>query len=133
MQTCNDDTVTATLRCLTIGIKSATIVKQRERSYNQATTAAAETVGWILIKPAAIPQGIDVPFTEGFKIYPNPVRDYLYLNIADLGTLNVEIYNMVGAMVKRLSVMENQIDVRDLQAGCYILRTSYGTKKFVKL
>ncbi|MDP4268881.1 MAG: glycosyl hydrolase [Bacteroidota bacterium] len=133
MQTCNDDTVTATLRCLTIGIKSATIVKQRERSYNQATTAAAETVGWILIKPAAISQGVDVPSTEGFKIYPNPVRDYLYLNIADLGTLNVEIYNMVGAMVKRLSVMENQIDVRDLPAGCYILRTSYGTKKFVKL
>jgi len=132
MQTCNDDTVTATLRCLTIGVKIATVTKQRDKSFGLVTTLP-ESVGWMLIKPASITQGVDIPTSQGLKFYPNPVNDYIYLNVSELGSMNVEIYNMVGSMVKRLSIMENQIDVRDLPAGCYIMRTTYGTRKFVKL
>ncbi len=133
MQTCNDDTVTATLRCTAIGVKSANVKKQRELSLLY-TAAATETVGWMLIKPVSQPLDVSVPTMNELKFYPNPARDYIYLNQNISENLSVEIYNMFGVLVKRIVSVDNKIDVRDIPSGCYVLRASrYGSTKFIKL
>lgn len=128
MQTCNDDTVTAALRCLTVGVKSSNLIKQREKSM-AATNGSAETVGWVLIKPLST--GIETPIAStGIRFYPNPAKDYLYVNSTE--ELNVDIFNMYGVLVKRLRLDNNMIDIRNLPSGAYIVHTKYGTRKFIK-
>ena len=134
MQTCNDDTVTASLRCLYISSNYTNVVKQREKSEGLSTTAA-ETGGWMVINPVSLtPQGVYNPTSEGLKIYPNPVKESLYLTSTNSENFKIEIYNLVGLLVKSINLNERKIDVSDLSPGCYIIRTlNNGSTKFVKL
>ena len=133
MQTCNDDTVTAALRCLYISSKYANVVKQRERSTGVSATLA-ETAGWMVINPVSLsPQSVNNPSVEQFGFYPNPVIDYIYLTNNITESFNVKIYNLVGELIKNINLTENKIDVSDLQPGCYILRTlQHGSAKFIR-
>jgi hypothetical protein len=134
MQTCNDDTVTAALRCLYISSKYTNVLKQRERSTG-VTTTLAETAGWMVINPVSLsPQSVNNPSVELFGFYPNPVKDYIYLTNNITEYFDVEIYNLVGVLVKNIHLKENKIDVSELQPGCYILRSlQHGSTKFIKL
>lgn len=102
MQTCNDDTVTATMRCLTLTPKYAKVIKQRERSTGVISTLP-ETGGWMLINPVGIIQAVHTPIAEQFTHYPNPVKDLIYLSNNITENLPVEIFNLVGVLVKRNS------------------------------
>jgi hypothetical protein len=133
MQTCNDDTVTAGLRCLTTTAKFANVVKQRERSTGALTTLA-EMVGWMVISPKSINDGVDNVYASEFKIYPNPAKDELYVTSEGYENTTVEIYNMIGMLVKRQKLTDALIRIDDLKAGSYVITTSKGTKSvFVKL
>jgi len=58
---------------------------------------------------------------EKIKIYPNPVKDILTLEIP-FDNSNIKIYNATGAIVKELILNgEKVIDVSDLSDGLYIL------------
>lgn len=131
IQTCNDDTVTATLRCVAVGTKSSSVIKQREKSLG-LTTAANETVGWVLIKPASVIQGIEIPRIESMEIYPNPVIETLYFKQFQ-DNENIRIYNLLGTLVKMINVTGNQIDVADLPVGYYVIKAGINkTTKFFK-
>ena len=132
MQTCNDDT-TATLRSFIIGETAAYVLKQRERSLSQASTAA-ETVGWLVMNPMDITQGTDQPYSSKLTIAPNPVGDLLSFSTApEAGTL-LSIYDLSGSLVHQEEMMDHSIGVAHLRPGYYILRAgNYGTTKFVKL
>jgi DICT domain-containing protein len=133
MQTCNDDTVTATMRCLTVSSKYANVVKQREKSTG-VTAVSAEMAGWMVINPVSLIQAVNIPAADVVNFYPNPVKDVINLTQNNLDNPNVEIYNMVGIMVKQIRVDQSQIDVKDLSPGCYVLKTvQNGSKVFVKL
>jgi hypothetical protein len=133
LQTCNDDTVTATLRCLSVTSKFSNVTKQREKSTGVATSLA-ESAGWMVINPVAVNTSVNTPIADQLSISPNPVKDVIYLNQKNNENLNVRIYNMVGLLVKNIVVEENKIGVSDLTPGCYILRTlQNGSNKFVKL
>jgi len=133
MQTCNDDTVTATLRCLSISSKYANVMKQREKSTG-SIIAGTESAGWMVIKPVDPILGLNTPSTEKLKLFPNPVKDLLYLSQNNAEELNAEILNMFGVLVMKIHVVNNQINVSDLLPGCYVLKTSkYGSNKFIKL
>ena len=133
LQTCNDDTVTATLRCLSVTSKFCNVTKQREKSTG-ATTSLAESAGWMVISPVAVNTSVNAPIADQLSISPNPVKDVIYLNRRNDENLKVRIYNMVGLLVKIVDVKGNKIDVSDLTSGCYILQTvQNGSKKFVKL
>ena len=133
MQTCYDDTITSALRCLAVKEKYANVVKQREKSTGQ-TSQKAEMVGWMVMSLDATESGINNVTLPQFKFYPNPVRDVIHLNsdcISD--DMNVEIYNSIGLLVKKLVVSESSIDVSDLPSGCYFLRAEgYQVCKFIK-
>jgi hypothetical protein len=133
LQTCNDDTVTATMRCLTIGSKFSNVMKQREKS-TTATYSLNEAAGWMAIDPLGINAAVFTPSATSLKMYPNPVTDYIQFeqNIND--NTSAEIFNMYGVLVKRTKLSDNQVDVRDLPAGSYILKTSsHGSNKFIKI
>jgi len=134
MQTCNDDTVTAGLRCLYISSKYTNVVKQRERSTGISTTLP-ETGGWMVINPVSLsPENVNSPSSELFGFYPNPVKDCIYLTSNITEYFNLEIYNLVGVLIKNVSIKENKIDVSDMKSGCYIIRTlHHGSNKFIKL
>jgi len=59
------------------------------------------------------------------QLYPNPVVDYLNLNVADVFEHNysMQLYNMQGAMVKEASIKQpvQSVDMKNLDAGNYIL------------
>lgn len=71
-----------------------------------------------------------------FTLYPNPVADYLKINVGVEKILNVKVYNFVGMLVKDIDNATDYIDLRNLSTGNYIVRiTTHGgmvTKKIIK-
>ncbi|MDP4277756.1 MAG: T9SS type A sorting domain-containing protein, partial [Bacteroidota bacterium] len=135
MQTCNDDTVAATLRSLLISNKYANVMKQRERSCG-VVTMSRETGGWMAIDTASyIPTSINNQVVrEALSFYPNPASDKLYLNDSFPGGLAIDVYNLFGMLVKRTVIFGNQLDISDIPAGYYLLKTPlHKAAKFVKL
>jgi len=133
MQTCVDDTVTATLRCVAITNKFALVVKQREKSTGVVSTLA-EAVGWMVINPVSAFTAMNSPTAASFKLYPNPVTDYICFNKEQPENTLIDIYNMYGVLVKRFPLNGTKVDVRDLPAGSYVLKTvGQGASKFVKM
>lgn len=66
---------------------------------------------------------------ESKKLYPNPVENILYLDIAD-GAV-VSVFDMTGRMVKREHYM-GQLDVSQLVPGIYTIKVDDLTVRFVK-
>ena len=70
------------------------------------------------------------------SLYPNPARDVLYLELAELVSstplshqyLNCEIYNSVGQLVKSLQISNNLtvINVKDFVSGIYQIKITDG-------
>jgi len=60
------------------------------------------------------------------SIFPNPTTDYLTINYKG----EKEIYNMLG--VKIMITNNNEIDVRDLASGVYIVRLAEQNLRFIK-
>jgi endonuclease I len=57
------------------------------------------------------------------KLYPNPVKTYLNINIENQQPTTVEIFNSLGQrVVKRLVSNSGQIDLQNLKTGVYIVQ-----------
>ena len=72
--------------------------------------------------------GIESPVLDRLKLQ-NPVS-----GIVDLGLIlrnPLELYDITGQPVKRLSSGESVLDVSDLSAGIYFLRSDRGVRKLV--
>jgi alpha-tubulin suppressor-like RCC1 family protein len=71
--------------------------------------------------------GIDDSFlSEGFKIFPNPAQDKLFVTTEENGSL--EMYDQIGRLVKQLEISSgtNEINVQTLPGGLYELRVNCG-------
>ncbi|WMI66134.1 T9SS type A sorting domain-containing protein [Aestuariibaculum sp. YM273] len=55
------------------------------------------------------------------KVYPNPVDNLLYYSV-NSKIERVEIYNMLGMLVKTFNPTENYIDVNNLKPGSYLIK-----------
>ncbi|AWK05952.1 T9SS C-terminal target domain-containing protein [Flavobacterium crocinum] len=82
----------------------------------------------------------DFTFDEYFKIYPNPVRDFLNIESKnDMLKESVNVYNVLGQLVLAIPIAGNttKIDVSKFQSGTYFLQVKSlkGTSavKFVKI
>jgi len=133
MQTCNDDTITATLRCQSINNTYAKVFKQR--AFNVTTPVpATEGAGWMLLNPINTIQGLNSIKSNEIRVYPNPVAENLYFNQSFDEKVKVDIYNMYGILVKSEYISENKIDVKSLIPGYYLIKTSKNLMaKFIKL
>ncbi len=74
---------------------------------------------------------VNVDFAE-LKVYPNPVTDFLHLELqADGGVLQAEIVDAAGRQVRKVELTASgnayaPIRVSGLKAGSYILKVSQG-------
>jgi uncharacterized delta-60 repeat protein len=83
--------------------------------------------------------GIENQSTQ-LKVYPNPVNDYLTLNLPDnVNDAKLKLYSMKGELLGENEVPENrpfQIDVRSLPTGLYLLKINFSGNinqvKFIK-
>lgn len=133
LQTCNDDTVTATLGCRLVGNTSATLIKEREKSLG-ITVAATEKAGWMVLSSVnSNTQGVNTTALKNMSVYPNPAKEVLFLTQSLQEPTLVDVYSVFGALVKSLMISSNEINISDLSSGCYILKIG-GIKplKFLK-
>ncbi|MCL2416371.1 MAG: T9SS type A sorting domain-containing protein [Bacteroidales bacterium] len=65
-------------------------------------------------------------------VYPNPVRDILYIENPSGEPLTVEIYTLSGVRVAIFLNVENTIDVSHLPSGTYLLRIGTRVVRIVK-
>jgi subtilisin family serine protease len=90
----------------------------------------------------ALQRSIDETQVDNLKLYPNPVRDVLTIEITTNGgakPLSFEIYNMLGQMVQEKSITttlfdanyKDTIEIRNLALGVYFLTYRDTDNKFV--
>ena len=75
--------------------------------------------------------GLDIVSNESFKLYPNPVEDYLYIQSSDTTIKNIDIYNILGKKIYSIS-SENSLDMSSYSAGIYFIKVNNSTFKIVK-
>jgi len=69
-----------------------------------------------------------------FSVYPNPVKESLYISLSDNYSKTILIYDIYGREVKKLITNNSEftIQVGDLQSGIYLVKIGTQTVKFVK-
>jgi hypothetical protein len=63
--------------------------------------------------------------TSEFKIYPNPVKDVLNVDIGTAGkNYQIKIFNSIGVQIREIEAgsSKTQVNVRDLKSGTYFMR-----------
>ena len=99
-----------------------------ESTENPRTITVNENVTLV----AFFATGIDENALANLRVYPNPAKEGIFIDGIEANT-QVEIYNSLGELVKVVSVSENQeISVRDLAAGLYMVHFGNATLRFVK-
>ncbi len=59
---------------------------------------------------------------SSLKLYPNPVDDVMIIDGIDIADVNnVKVYDLTGKLVKNLKIKTNQIEVKNIPQGVYIL------------
>jgi len=101
-------------------------------------TANASSAGGFLAKYSSALLGVTQNDWASFAFYPNPTHDYVELSLAENTPAKISITGVDGKMVKSqaLSGQNSRIDLRQLQAGIYLLNLEQQgktqTKKFIK-
>jgi hypothetical protein len=69
-----------------------------------------------------------------FSVYPNPVKESLYISLSDNYKKTILIYDIYGREVKQLITNNSEftIQIGDLQSGIYLVKIGTQTVKFVK-
>src|SRR5690606_38663680 len=74
---------------------------------------------------------------SSIKIYPNPVKNELHINLNTNFETTVEIYNVLGRKMLNQTIQNSEIiSTENLSSGVYILKLTQGnqtmTKKLIK-
>lgn len=71
-----------------------------------------------------------------FKIYPNPVREILRLDISEINAQHIQIFDLNGRLLKSMPARK-EVSIMDLPKGVFVLKLSSTTyqvvRKFIKL
>lgn len=75
--------------------------------------------------------------SDPLSLYPNPVKDYLYVATLDMTETEIRIYTSSGKLmheeVSQVSgIKPAQIDMRDYAPGVYAVRVTFGGKEYKK-
>ena len=72
---------------------------------------------------------------NGFKMYPNPAKDVLNIQLNNISNANLSVYDIQGKLVLDRIISQEQnvaLNVSDLQSGLYFVKLNTGTKEIVK-
>ena len=102
-----------------------------------ASNSSVTYEGWSAhYAPGAVGMVNSLPEKDGFRVYPNPVSDRLFVEMTEENSI-IEILNLTGSKMLRQVVEEDQgtateVDVSDLASGIYILRVITGSGSFAR-
>lgn len=66
--------------------------------------------------------GISEAEKDSIKIYPNPTADFIYVKLNSKSKIEeAEIYDLSGKLVFRTKLDSEQLDLRHLQQGIYMI------------
>lgn len=68
---------------------------------------------------------IDLEYSNSLMIFPNPVKDKIYLKNDKLSNYQVMIYDIQGNQIVNRSIGFNYIDISNLSKGTYIVKIIY--------
>lgn len=95
------------------------------------TIAKKDAANLFYIKTTYATLGLNQDFgISNFTVYPNPVANQLH--IVSENVQKVEIYNLLGMLLKTAEKETQSIDVSKLAAGNYIVRITTETGTFSK-
>lgn len=74
----------------------------------------------------------DQNVNKSLKVYPNPTTGAFYIEVSQQEVAIV--YNITGQLMKsvQLKAGKNQVDISNLQAGYYIIKTNNGSFNLIK-
>ena len=106
-------------------------------STTQLPKPEADLVPW---KPLGtiIPLAIESEMEEGMKVYPNPSKDLIYVEIPAFakGYVFLKINDLMGRLLSESEFKAGQknyaIDIQKLPQGTYFLNAEQGEKRIVK-
>ncbi len=91
---------------------------------------------WVVFKlEVAIPTAINKVNQLGFKVYPNPFDNRIYIDIPKGEEAIVGIYNMSGQQIKQVNLssgIKKSISVEDILPGIYIIKVQQKGKIFIQ-
>jgi subtilisin family serine protease len=75
--------------------------------------------------------------SDPLSLYPNPVKDYLYVATLDIAETNIQVYSSTGRLMLSTTsqvgaVEPAQIDMRDCAPGTYTVKVEFGGKEYKK-
>jgi len=99
-------------------------------NYNPAEEIRYFTVDQVL--------GIEDDFQQEIKLYPNPAKDFVNLNLPANETYQVKLLNLNGQMIQSMEAYGNtRLNVRNLKVGMYFITIqtdqSIVSKRFLKV
>ena len=60
---------------------------------------------------------------DGFRMYPNPVTNgKVYITTSKNSPKEIMIYDVLGTLVLKTTILGKELSVSDLDAGVYVLR-----------
>ncbi|MFS4415978.1 T9SS type A sorting domain-containing protein [Maribacter sp. 2307ULW6-5] len=66
---------------------------------------------------------------EGFSMYPNPVTNArIYITTQNNGPKEIMIYDVLGTLVLKTTILGRELNLSDLDAGVYVLRVLEGKR-----
>lgn len=86
----------------------------------------------VIFPPTAIIMGVETSVEQNVNVYPNPATDVINVELGE-NESDIVVYNSLGQVVKRLERMSGtvQINISDLNAGMYFVKTNGMTEKVV--
>jgi len=110
---------------------------QSDGSYLLAGTSAEELgkENWKVVKLGDKDLD-DLMENRDIRIYPNPVKDYAYVEIGlDFESADIFVYDMTGKVTQQLQTMNKvtKVDTSKLPQGVYIIKANIPTQKDKKL
>lgn len=79
--------------------------------------------------------GLNNPYSEGIRVFPNPARNQLRIHNLEAGTKQVELYSMQGRLIRTMLVPAGQtniiMDLHGLYPGAYILKAGKPQRQIV--
>lgn len=99
--------------------------KDGQMVYNSGLLGGRCTLEWV---------GIEEMLHQEFKVWPNPVDDFLQLEIPEGKNVNARIFDVTGKVVFQLINPKNEINVTKLIPGMYFIKTDrHLFSRFIKL
>ncbi|MDA9356915.1 T9SS type A sorting domain-containing protein [Flavobacteriaceae bacterium] len=75
--------------------------------------------------------GFDSVSNESFKLYPNPVEDYLNIDSSNTVIKNIDVFNILGKKIYSTN-SSDRLDMSSYNAGIYFVKVNNSTFKIVK-